>query len=289
MTILIIGGDSMIGSSLAQRLRAQKIDVIETTRRSTTITSSKIWLDLFEPLITVPLPNIQCCVICAAVSKFEACAEDPKTTRQINVEAAFAISKQMSDLGAHILFLSSDQVFDGSVAHEKLDTHRNPKTEYGFQKSEAEEQIEAIGGDITILRLSKVLEEEPPLFLSWRNNLNIGKSITPFIDRTFSPTSLDFVLAAIIRIIKARALGIFQISGDEDLTYSWAARLLIDYLNVNPILCQPIQFERQHEIAPLEVNTTLDTSRVKELVGRPIPRSKDVLIKIFSKIAKSIN
>jgi dTDP-4-dehydrorhamnose reductase len=289
MTVLIIGGDSMIGSSLAQRLRSQKIDVIETTRRVDRTTPSRLWIDLSQPLLGDSLPIVQCCVICAAVSRFDACAEYPEATRQINVEAAFAISRQMSDRGAHVLFLSSDQVFDGTVELEKPDSPRNPKSVYGRQKSEAEEQICAIGQDITILRLSKVLEEEPPLFLSWRDNLNAGKTITPYIDRTFAPTSLDYVLVSIIQIIKAHALGTFQASGDEDLTYSWAATLLVDCLNADPNLCQPIHFRRQHETVPPAPHTTLDTSRLEKLVGRPVPRSRDVLGEIFTKIAKSEN
>jgi hypothetical protein len=65
--------------------------------------------------------------------------------------------------------------------------------------------------------------------------------------------------------------------------------LLVDCLNADPNLCQPIHFRRQHETVPPAPHTTLDTSRLEKLVGRPVPRSRDVLGEIFTKIAKSEN
>ena len=64
-----------------------------------------------------------------------------------------------SDAGAHIVFFSSSQVFDGETPLAAEDTSRVPKNVYGRQKLEVETAIADEKLPAAILRVTKVLVE----------------------------------------------------------------------------------------------------------------------------------
>ena len=73
---------------------------------------------------------------CAAQSRTGPCQQDPILARRINVEA----TSLLAELAAEIpfLFMSSDQVFDGSKGWYVETDPVNPLNVYGETKAEAE-------------------------------------------------------------------------------------------------------------------------------------------------------
>ena len=118
-------------------------------------------------------------VFCAADTKLADCEEHPEVTAKINVEATIALANFLRLRGAHLLLLSTNQVFDGSLPNRKVSEQVCPVNEYGRQKAEAERLILQMPRS-AVLRLTKVVHSDLPLLKQWESSLQAGQPIEAF-------------------------------------------------------------------------------------------------------------
>lgn len=237
--VLIVGGDSLLGSSLGGRLRAEGISVTRTTRRCKVDPAAR-FLDLSKPLYVDSLGSFDVAVLCAGVTSTSVCQADRELSRRVNVDRTIELARRLSYGGTQVVFLSSSLVFDGNVQYVTADTAKAPQCEYGRQKADAEEGV--LGGcrDVTIVRLSKVISSRTPLFKGWLESLHSRRTIEAFPDVRFSPISLSFAVEVLSRIVKSRALGIFQASASDEISYADACGVLVRVLGVSSTLVRPV-------------------------------------------------
>ncbi|HTV26516.1 MAG TPA: sugar nucleotide-binding protein, partial [Xanthobacteraceae bacterium] len=178
----------------------------------------------------------------AAVARIAACAADPGGTAYINVTQTAALIERLLGRGIYVLFLSTNQVFDGNLPQMPTDAPYSPISEYGRQKMRAEMMLRehmARGAPAGILRLAKVVSPKMPLVEAWAANLAAGKTINAFSDMTLAPTPIDRVCKAITALLHERPSGIFQLTGPRDITYTQVGRLLATRLNADLSLVRP--------------------------------------------------
>ena len=158
-TSLVVGGDSLIGECIAETLRHTGRSVHLTTRRAN---QEGIAFDLASPDLRI-FKDLRCdyVVFCAAVTSMVACETSPDETRATNVTGTLAAMRAASDAGAHIVFFSSSQVFDGETLLAPEAATRAPKNVYGRQKLEVEHAIEIENLPAAVLRVTKVLASRP--------------------------------------------------------------------------------------------------------------------------------
>ncbi len=219
---LIVGGDGIIGGAYADHLRHAGRPFVSTTRRRTG-SGEALFLDLSEPSASWRLPSdTASAVICAAVTSGAACAEDPARSRLINVDAVGVLTERLAARDCFSILLSTSQVFDGGKLHPAEDDPTSPLTEYGRQKADAESRVLATDR-AAVLRLTKLVTPQLPLFRDWIATLNRGEAITAFGDMVCAPVGSDMVCTAIDAILAARAPGVFHLSATKDITYVEAA------------------------------------------------------------------
>src|SRR6516162_6876329 len=106
---LIVGGDSEIGAATYRLMKAQGISVFATTRRPDRIAAARPYLDLAVPLDDwAPPQGTRAACVCAAVERLSACANDPRTSAQINVAHTLALIDKLVARRIYVLFLSSN-------------------------------------------------------------------------------------------------------------------------------------------------------------------------------------
>ncbi len=281
--VLIIGGDSLIGGTLADRLSGLGRDVTVTTRRESANAASRIALDLSHQPDTWPaMPDAGVWVICAAVTKPSNCRASPEESFRINVEAIGHLAQAAARANARVIFLSTNQVFDGTVPHRRADDKHCPITEYGRQKAAAEDRVLDASADFSVVRLTKVLEPGFDLMKGWIRDLGQGREISPFSDMVMAPVALDTAVNVLVTIMDKRASGIFQVSGPEDISYADAASHLALRLGAAPALVHPIR-GGVSILLPEETprHTTLDTDRLTEETNIRFPDAFDVLDHVY--------
>jgi len=272
-TFLVVGADGLIGRKLVDYLKKKGESVLGTTRRPDTVSRSRVYLDLTADIAPWQPPRrISIAYLCGAVTSLRSCQESPEQTALVNVHHTIALAKKLANNGTFVVFPSTNLVFDGSVPFQKAGARMCPKTEYGRQKAEAERQLLASGDSVAVVRLTKVLPPDMPLFADWVRKLRHDEVITPFSDMVMSPVLLDSVVAILYRVGKKRLAGIVQVSGEKDVTYEEVARHIALKMGANVTLVQSIK-SCESGLSPEAVprHTTLDTSRLRNELGVELP------------------
>ena len=276
---LVVGSDGTIGHALLQHLPPDQ--VLGTTRRVPD-PEWQISLDLTQDLPNWQIPHgIQVLINCAVIGKLEVCKRNPEETRRINVDAAVALAEKCHQAGVFFIHLSTDKVFAGDRPRMPADAPFAPVTEYGRQKADAERpmlQMLAKGASLAIIRLTKVLVPGMALFRDWRDALLRGEVIHPFSDMTLAPVRLPDVIEVVACVARDRHTGIFQMSGERDISYAEAAYYLADQLGVSSELVQPLNVSQVGlSIENVPLYTSLDMQILQERIARILPSTWDAI------------
>jgi dTDP-4-dehydrorhamnose reductase len=200
------------------------------------------------------------------------------------VVQTLALVEKLLAHGIAVLFLSTNQVFDGRRPHERAEAPHSPVSEYGRQKARTESallrQMES-GAPVAILRLAKVMSDTMPLIGGWIKDLTAAKPIQAFNDLALAPTPIDLVCTAIAALLQNRARGIFQLTGSRDVTYADIGRFLAAHLGAD----QKLVNETSACAAGLPegatpLNTTLDSSLLREHYGLEVPDVWEVVERV---------
>lgn len=282
---LLVGGDSEIGKIAAAQLGAR---ALATTRKPRGASDARIVLDLaedrhhrFEP----PAGVTSACIL-AAVSRLGDCAKDPAGSARVNVDGTLALAERLIALGVHVLFISSDKVFDGTTAQVLPEAPTAPASEYGRQKARAEAGLRAHmarGAPVAILRLAKVVSPATALLRDWAAALTARKPIRAFHDLTMAPVAAATVVRAIAALMDARARGIFQLSGPRDVAYLDAAFFLAERLGADKSLVGRASLgESNPPPGAGPPHTTLDSRALAERYGITVPDAFEVLASVLA-------
>lgn len=266
---LVVGAESMIGAALLQRLTRSGLDARGTTRRHDAVTGTNLFLDLSAvPDSWKPSEPVDVAILCAGVTRLKACMETPKESRLINVDGIVKVAEILRKQGAFVIYLSTNQVFDGTLPRVTPSNATSPVTEYGRQKAEAERRLNEAGTVDAIVRLTKVMGPVNALIEEWKRDLLAGRTITPFSDMTLAPVPLSSVLSVLTMIAQERRIGTFHVSGERDITYADAACIGAEVLGVSPELVQPVHSAQADPASePSPVNTCLNIDLLKEIFG----------------------
>jgi dTDP-4-dehydrorhamnose reductase len=282
---LIVGGDSEIGAATFRAMRIQGQTVAATTRRAERVGPDRPFFDLCAwPDAWEPPQGTRSATICAGVVRLAACADDPASSAQINVDRTLLLVEKLLARDIAVLFLSTNQVFDGHMPHVPPDAPYAPVSEYGRQKARAETALRGLmvrGAPVAILRLAKVVSTDMPLMKDWIADLSAGKPIRAFNDMTLAPTPTDLVCAVIGTLLEDRASGIFQLTGPRDVAYAEVGRFLAAHLGVEPALVRETSALRAglpEGATPL--NTTLDSSLLCRRYGFKVPDVWEVVERV---------
>jgi dTDP-4-dehydrorhamnose reductase len=281
---LVVGADGLIGSALAGALARAGTPALATTRRREHAGADRLFLDLADKPQKWPrLEEVSVAYLCAGATSVEKCERDPAGTARVNVAGTLALAQRLRALGAFVVFLSTNIVFDGSSARARATDEPSPRSEYGRQKLAVERGLLRAAPPAAVVRLTKVLGPKPPLFMGWLERLRAGRAVEPFADKVMAPVPLPFAVDALLRVGGKRLAGVTQVSGPEDASYADIARFLAKNAGVDSALVRPVA-ARGEKLAPAlaPAHTALDTSRLQGELGMNPPD-------IWSTIAWSIS
>lgn len=270
-SVLIVGSSSKIGSSLADLLTINQVPIWLTTRKPDQCNSQNFFLDLAQPASTWQLPDqpIGTAVICAAITSQKLCEQNYHSTYAVNVTSTIELARLLVNRGVLVVFVSTNLVFDGTVAQIAPDSPKRPKTAYGRQKDLTEQALLSFNSPlVSIVRLSKVVDNYFALFHSWIADLKQGKKIHPFDDLYFAPISLEITTNLLFKVAHQRVNGIIQLSATEDISYADAAyyianKLCLDTALIKPVSCHTAGITNQPKF------TTMNTDRLISLGMSP--------------------
>ncbi|MGN0213837.1 MAG: SDR family oxidoreductase [Muribaculaceae bacterium] len=152
--ILITGSSGFLGSRLAYYYR-NKYELLLPSHNELNVSREeavKAYLEEHRPEIVIH---------CAALSNTWYCEQHPDESHKVNVQGTVRIAKACKLIGAKLIFMSSDQVYNGTPTLDanKEDELLQPVNIYGNHKLEAEQ------------RAQRNLPESVGLRLTWMYDL----------------------------------------------------------------------------------------------------------------------
>lgn len=155
------------------------------------------------------------------------------------MDAQVKLAEHFFNKGTHIVFLSTNAVFNGKKPVYEINNETCPVTVYGESKAVAEKQLSNISKNIAIVRLTKVFTPSHPLIRQWINELKNNRIIEPFYDHYVCPISIKIVTSCLREIAEKKLGGVMHLSGDCDVSYQTVAEYLANSMGVSSSLIKP--------------------------------------------------
>jgi dTDP-4-dehydrorhamnose reductase len=207
-------------------------------------------------------------VHCAAISAIADCAKDPAHAWRVNADATAVIARACGSLGARLVHVSTDLVFDGEGAPYAEDASLAPISVYGTTKAEAE-RAARIAKDVVIARMSLLYgptrTARRGFFDAQIEALRTGKPLTLFDDEWRTPLSLRAAAAVLVRLVTSDVRGVLHVAGPERMSRLEMGRRLAAVVGVTPELHLASRTSVPGE--PRARDLSMDTARLRSLFG----------------------
>ena len=168
--IAVTGANGYL-ASLVMKTNKDKFEFIPLTRKDISMDDPEAVKKYFEAL------DFDMVLHTAADATTAHCEENPELTHKINTESAIAIADVCKAKGKRFIFLSTEQCFNGKTVEGPFveEDELIAVTNYGKQKAEADEYIQANNNDYVMLRLSWMMGMDMP---GIKCSPNIIKNVT---------------------------------------------------------------------------------------------------------------
>ncbi len=251
--ILVTGANGLLGQALVARLSASVMyDVLATGNnpapRFSGLSCGFVPMDICDREAVSRVfedfaPSIV--INCAAMTDVDGCEERRNACWRINATSVERLARECHAIGAWLIQLSTDFVFDGKAGPYTEEGRPNPVNYYGKAKLAGENAARQAGiGKWTVVRTNVVYGTGRSLprsnFMTWvRRTLRSGTSIRVFTDQIRTPTYVHDLSDGIGRIVRHGKRGVYNLSGPEllsmyDFALQIAAAYRLDVSLVNP-------------------------------------------------------
>ena len=207
----------------------------------------------------------------AAMTNVDQCELEREAAWHTNVTSVENVVHASKLVGARIIHLSTDYVFDGKNGPYDEQARPNPLSYYGRTKLASENVITSSGLRATILRtmvLYGMAHGVKMNFALWLlKNLSEEKPVRVVNDQIGNPTLVDDLAYAILKVVELDRTGIHHVAGPDLISRYDFALALAKTFGFNKKLITPITTASLNQPAPrplksgfitLKAQTSLD-------------------------------
>lgn len=233
----------------------------------------------------------RCVVHCGAITNVDGCEAEPLLACRVNGMATAWIAEAAAAVGAAMVYVSTDFVFDGSLhgTPYPVDTAPKPISVYGLSKRLGEEAVLAHGRpDFWVVRTSWVFGPGGKNFpRAMLDAARAGKPLTVVTDQIGRPTMTHDLAEALLDVCERRpAGGIYHAANEGQCSWQQFA---VDILREAGLGHVPVGQQTAAEYAqklvaagkkppaPRPAWSVLDTTKLAAVRGKPLPHYLDAL------------
>jgi dTDP-4-dehydrorhamnose reductase len=269
MRLALTGASGLLGRALMRELQAAGHAVVGCARRRGG--AGRRLLDLTDSAATEAFmreARPAALIHAAAERRPDVCENDAPGTWRINVEATERLARLCAASGTHMVFVSTDYVFDGTCPPYGTADALHPLNAYGRSKAQGEAAVRAVLPQATVLRMPILygrVEEAAECQVSAMIEALRGGYVGAVDDwATRFPTWVDDVGVFLTHWTAALergedVSGVWHVSGREAVTKYAMARRIAAVLHLSADGLQPSA--QPMDGAPRPRNSQLDCSR----------------------------
>lgn len=242
MQVLVTGANGMLGQDLCPILEDNGYDVIETDIENLDITDSESCVKF----LSETKPEIV--VHCAAYTNVDGAEKDIITAKRINVKGTENIAKACAKVGAILVYISTDYVFDGKKEEPYLPEDKpNPLNNYGLTKFEGEEVIKTYCEKYYIVRTSWLYGHYGKNFVETMiAKAKTESELNVVNDQIGCPTWTVELANGIVTLIEDEDFGVYHVCGGGKTSWYGFAKEIFEQENIKVSLkpCSTDAFPR---------------------------------------------
>jgi dTDP-4-dehydrorhamnose reductase len=264
MRVLVTGAGGQLGREVVETCTAAGDDVVACVRATLDVADR----DQVLQVVGAAAPEV--IVHAGAYTNVDGCETDPDQAYAVNALGTRHVAEGARMVGAHVCYVSTDYVFDGSGAtpYREWDAP-NPLSVYGRSKLAGEA---VLGPADTVVRTSWVCGRYGRNFVrTILAKAALAEPLRVVDDQHGCPTFADDLAAMIRRLAVARLPGVFHVTNQGATTWYRFARDAVEAAGLDPSLVTPIATAEMQppRPAPRPANSVLDNAALR-LSGLPL-------------------
>ena len=209
----------------------------------------------------------------------------------INAEGTRHVANAAAAVGARLIHVSTDVLFDGKKGNYNEEDYPSPITPYGRSKALAEEVVRASGADAVIVRTSLIygptanVPDAASPGTSWCQwdrqtrwivgDVKSGKQVHLFTDELRCPIWVKNLASALVELSDRPYTGMLHVAGAQALSRHAFGLRLARFHGVDPKGITPALSRESGLVRPLDC--TLNCSRARMLLHTPLPGVDTIL------------
>jgi dTDP-4-dehydrorhamnose reductase len=286
MRVLITGATGFVGSNVSAVLAARGYAVVAGVRSERVLPWPCLEMPYAdEAALAIAMADFDAVVHCAIANDFERLQADRRYAHDSYVGLTSRLTRAANAVGAHMIFLSSDWVFDGTGHLVPEDEPVNPVNFYGLLKALGEQVVLDLQPQGAICRVGGVMGQNRLHAGGPRSQdvgfgyfvaslvaaLNEGISYTvwqsPGVNEVATIALASEIGAGIDRILGTASSGIFHLVSDEPVTRLGLAQAAADVFDLDEGLIRTGLVPPESRFpAPVPIDTSMSRIRtVSEL------------------------
>ncbi len=279
MRVLVTGAKGLVGRATVSHCEALGDEVHAFDHNQLDIADEKSVREIFESLRPEAVIN------CAAWTDVDGCELDPERSLRDNALGPEQLARASRDVGARLVTLSTDYVFDGTKQgfYTQRDDPR-PQSVYAASKLEGERRAARASARTVVVRTGWVFGTGGRNFLSTVvERAKRGERVAAIEDQWGTPTYTQDLAARLRELAGLDVPGTFHATGSgEGASYLEFAREALRAAGLDPALIEAVPASTLRRPAPRPRNTRLRCILSASLGLEPLP-SWESRLKAFVK------
>jgi dTDP-4-dehydrorhamnose reductase len=224
MSVVVTGAGGLLGGAVVEAFAKAGATVHGLSRADLDITDAgaveKVFAQLEPTLVVHP----------AAMTNVDACELEPDKAWAVNAEGSHNVAHAAALVGAEIVAISTDYVFDGTKGSYTESDETNPIQVYGSSKLGGEHSVREANERHYIVRSAWIYGLGGKNFLSKLPGMVGAESINAVIDQNGSPTFASDLAEALITLVGTKSYGLYHVVNSDTCSFADFCRFALEIL-----------------------------------------------------------
>jgi len=273
MKILVTGASGLLGIRLVELAITRGHEVCSTYHAHPFTQGSARGLDLADEKEVrrwVIEAGPDALIHSAAITDVDFCEKNPELAMRVNGSATGSLAEACRDVGSHLVYISTDYVFDGKSGLYKENDEPKPINVYGQSKLLGEQRLLQSNADFCVARTSVLYgwgREHRPNFATWlHGSLKARRKVTVVTDQYASPTLNTNLARMLIEVAERRIHGILHLAGSTRISRYEFAVMLAKQFGFDENLLTPVKAEATNWTARRPYDSSLNVAKAQEML-----------------------
>jgi len=269
--VLVTGAGGLLGGEVVRVARERSWEVLAMDRAALDVTDSEAVRTALEGA------QPRAVIHCAAYTAVDRAESEPEVAHAVNAEGAGHVARAASAVGAHVAYVSTDYVFDGTGDRPYLPGDpTGPLSVYGRTKLAGEAAVRDASIDALVVRTSWLYGDGRGFVPAILRLAESGEPLRVVSDQRGRPTHAHQAAVGILDLLVYGARGIWHVAGGGECTWYELATAALELRGVDADV-ERVTGAEFGAAAPRPAYSVLDLAATEAMLGRRMADWRHVL------------